>query len=81
MCSKIFFLQANPAVFEYFVNHPLISIGAIVLALGFLQIGSTFKKWIEKTIKDDFISKSLMIISMIGLVFLYLLIVYQFNEN
>lgn len=81
MCSKIFFLQANPAVFEYFVNHPLISIGAIVLALGFLQIGSTFKKWIEKTIKDDFISKSLMIISMIGLVFLYLLIVYQFKEN
>ncbi len=81
MCSKIFFLQANPAVFEYFVNHPLISIGAIVLALGFLQIGSTFKKWIEKTIKDDFISKSLMIISMIGLVFLYLVIVYQFKEN
>ena len=81
MCSKIFFLQANPAVFEYFVNHPLISIGAIVLALGFLQIGSTFKKWIEKTIKDDFISKSLIIISMIGLVFLYLLIVYQFREK
>jgi hypothetical protein len=80
MCSKIFFLQANPAVFGYFVNHPLISIGAIVLALGFLQIGSTFKKLIERTIKDDFISKSLMIISMIGLVFLYLLIVYQFKE-
>ena len=80
MCSKIFFLQADTAVFEYFLNHPLISIGAIVLALGFLQIGSTFKKLIERTIKDDFISKSLMIISMIGLVFLYLLIVYQFKE-
>ncbi len=81
MCSKIFFLQADPAVFEYFLNHPLISIGAIVLALGFLQIGSTFMKWIERTIKDDFISKTLMIISMIGLVFLYLAIVYQFKEN
>ncbi len=81
MCSKIFFLQADPVVFEYFLNHPLISIGAIVLALGFLQIGSTFKKWIERIIKDDFISKSLIIISMIGLVFLYLLIVYQFREK
>jgi hypothetical protein len=81
MCSKIFFLQADPAVFEYFLNHPLISIGAIVLALGFLQIGSTFMKWIERTIKADSISKSLMIISMIGLVFLYLAILYQFKEN
>jgi hypothetical protein len=81
MCSKIFFLQADPAVFEYFLSHPLIFIGAVVLAIGFLQIGSTFMKWIERTIKDDFISKSLIIISMVGLVFLYLLIVYQFKEN
>ncbi len=81
MYSKIFFLQADPEAYSFILNHPLISIGAIVLALGFLQIGSTFKKCIERTIKDDFISKSLMIISMIGLVFLYLVIVYQFKEN
>ncbi len=81
MFSKIFFLQTDTAVFEYFLYHPLISIGAVVLAVGFLQIGSTFMKWIERTIKDDFLSKSLIIISMIGLVFLYLAIVYQFKGN
>lgn len=81
MFSNTFFLQANSAAFEYFLNHPLIAIGALVLAVGFLQIGSNLMKWIEHTIKDDFFSKILIIISIIGLLFLYLAIVYQFKEN
>ena len=81
MPSKIFFLQADPAAFEYFLNHPMISIGSLVLALGFLQIGSKLMKWIEHTIKDNFFSRILIILSIIGLLFLYLAIVYQFMEN
>lgn len=81
MCLFTFFLQADPEAFEYFLNHPLISIGALVLAVGFLQIGSNLMKWIEHTIKDDFFSRILIILSIIGLLFLYLAIVYQFKEN
>lgn len=81
MFLNVFFLQADPEIFEYFINHPLISIGAIILAIGFLEIGSKFLKWIELTIKDEFICKILIILSMIGLVFLYFAIVYQFKEN
>lgn len=80
MFSKTFFLQADPDFFEYFINHPLISIGAIILAIGFLEIGSKFLKWIELTIKDDFICKILIILSMIGLLFLYFAIIHQFKE-
>lgn len=81
MCLITFFLQADPAAFEYFLNHPLISIGAIFLAVGFLQIGSKLMKWIEHTIKGDFLSRILIILSIIGLLFLYLAIVYQFKVN
>ena len=81
MPSKVFFLQADPAALEYFLNHPLISIRALVLAVGFLQIVSKLMKWIEHTIKDDFFSRILIILSIIGLLFLYLAIVYQFKEN
>ena len=81
MFLNTLFLKADPEAFEYFLNHPLISVGAVVLALGFLQIASNLMKWIKHTIKDDFISKILIILSIIGLVFLYLTIVYQFKQN
>jgi hypothetical protein len=81
MFLSTFFLQADPAAFEYFLNHPLIFIGALVLAVGFLEIGSKLMKWIEHTIKDDFFSRILIIISMIGLLFLFLALVYQLEGN
>lgn len=81
MCLFTFFLQANPASFEYLLNHPLISIGALVLAVGFLQIGSKLMKWIEHSIKDNFFRNILILLSIVGLVFLLLAIVFQFKEN
>ncbi len=79
--QNIFYLQADPGAFKYFLNHPLISIGAIVLALGFLQVGSNFMKWLESTIKDKDVFKLLVILSTIGLVFLYLAIIFQFKDD
>jgi hypothetical protein len=79
--QNIFYLQADPGAFKYFLNHPLISIGAIVLALGFLQVGSNFMKWLEGNIKDESVLKVLCIISIFGLMILYFAILYQFKEN
>ena len=78
---SIFLLQADSETFKYIINHPLNSIEAIVMALGLLQIASNFIKWLEKTFKDEFICKFLIILSMIGFAFLYFAILYKFNEN
>jgi len=78
---SIFLLQADAETFKYILNHPLNSIGAIVMALGFLQIASNFIKWLERTIKDEFTCKLLIIFSMIGFAFLYFAILYKFNQN
>jgi hypothetical protein len=81
MLLTIYYLQSDPEAFKYFLNHPLISIGAIILAIGFLQIGSNFLKWLEGTIKDKGILKVLCIISIFGLMILYFAILYQIKEN
>lgn len=77
----IFFLQADSETVEFFLKHPLESIGAIILALGFLQIGSNFIKWIESTIKDEFNCKILIVFSMITLAILYFAILNQFETS
>ena len=79
--TSIFLLQADAETFKYILNHPLNSIGAILLGLGFLQIGSNFIKWLKRTIKDEFICKILRILSMIGFALLYFAIIYKFNQN
>ena len=81
MLLTIYYLQSDPEAFKYFLNHPLISIGAIILAIGFLHIGSNFLKWLEGTIKDKGILKVLCIISIFGLMILYFAILYQIKEN
>jgi len=77
----VYSLQADSESFKYFLNHPLISIGAIILALGFIQIGSNFLKWLKGNIKDKGVLKVLCIISIFGLMILYFAILYQFKEN
>ncbi len=81
MFLTIYSLQTDPESFKYFLNHPLISIGAIILALGFIQIGSNFLKWLKGNIKDESVLKVLGIISIFGLIFLYFAIIYQIKEN
>lgn len=75
----IFFLQADSETVKLFLKHPLESIGAIILALGFVQIGSNFIKWIESRIKDEFNCKILIVFSMILLAILYIRILHQFE--
>jgi len=75
----IFFLKADSETVEFFLKHPLESIGAIILALVFFQIGSNFIKWIQSTIKDEFNCKILIVFSMITLAILYFVILHQFE--
>ena len=56
---------------QYILDHPIISIGAIILLLGSIQIWTMFSKWVEKTIKDEFIAKAIIVLGLISLMILF----------
>ncbi|MEY4586749.1 MAG: hypothetical protein RIT05_1167 [Bacteroidota bacterium] len=56
------------------------AIGIVVIGIGCLKIAEMFFKWLEKTIKDEFISKGIGILALFLIIFLFISLSYKLIE-
>jgi F0F1-type ATP synthase membrane subunit a len=65
---------------EFLLNNPMAAIGIVVIGIGCLKIAEMFFKWLEKTIKDEFISKGIGILALFLIIFLFISLSYKLIE-
>jgi hypothetical protein len=65
---------------EFLLNNPMAAIGIVVIGIGCLKIAEMFFKWLEKTIKDEFIAKGIGILALFLIIFLFISLSYKLIE-
>jgi F0F1-type ATP synthase membrane subunit a len=65
---------------DFLIKNPLVAIGIVVIGIGCIKITEMFFKWLEKTIKDEFIGKGIGILALFLIMFLFIALCYKLVE-